>query len=278
MSLVQCYDQLGPSVRLTPERSLAIVEAALPHAVRALGGTVELDVHAAPCSPKAARGGSLIPAWPHKDDSGRVTIDHVDDWGALLSAWVSSVQPAEQALALDLVRAGERVWIGIANDVLQLFVPDPPEGTYSMVRHHALMLAAATIWLGSDAVSRWRRAHASAAGRFLLRHGAEPLWSAIDAAQRGLDRLLRNPQCYQPASEVLRWLDRDSSARSAYVDYLGAASLGVAAALDAMLASRSTPEPWLQKTIAESHSDPDFNCAWIEDCATRLTQPLEVTR
>ena len=278
MSLAQLYDRLGPSVGLTPERAARIVAAALPHAVSALGGNVELDVHAAPVSPGEARGGSLIPAWPHTDEAGGVTIDYVDDWGALLSAWICSVQPAEEALALDLVRSGERVWIGIANDVLQLFVPDPPEGTYSMVRHHALMLAAATIWLGSEAVGRWRRAHASVAQGFLLRHGAAPLWSAIDAAERGLEALLSNPRCRQPAPDALRWLDADASARTAYVDYLGAASLGVAAALDAILASSSTPEAWLQEAVAESHSDPDFNRAWIEACVARLDQPLEVTR
>jgi hypothetical protein len=278
MSLVQVYDRLGSSVRLEPERAASIVAAALPHAVSALGGKVDLHVHAAPVDPRAARGGSLIPAWPHKDDAGGVTIDYVDDWGALLAAWVSSVRPAEQALALDLVRSGERVWIGIANDVLQVFVPDPPEGTYSMVRHHALMLAAATIWLGSDAGSRWRRAHASAAQGFLLGHGTGPLWSTIDAAERGLEALLSEPRCRQPAPDVLRWLEADSGARTAYVDYLGAASLGVAAALDAMLASSSTPEAWLERAVAEWHPDPDFNRAWIKTCVARLNQQLEVTR
>jgi hypothetical protein len=278
MSLLQLYERLGPSVRLEPERAASIVAAALPHAVSALGGNVKLDVHAAPIGPKQARGGSLIPAWPHKDASGGVTIDYVDDWGVLLSAWVSSVQPAEQALALDLVRSGERVWIGIANDVLQVFVQDPPEGTYSMVRHHALMLTAATIWLGSDAVSRWRRAHAGAAQGFLRRHGGEPLWSAIDAAERGLGALLSDPRGRQPAPDALGWLEADSSARTAYLDYLGAASLGVAAALEAMLASSSSRQPWLGQAVAEWHADPDFNRAWIEACVARLNQQLEVAR
>ena len=278
MSLVQVYDRLGSSVRLEPERAASIVAAALPHAVSALGGKVDLHVHAAPVDPRAARGGSLIPAWPHKDDAGGVTIDYVDDWGALLAAWVSSVRPAEQALALDLVRSGERVWIGIANDVLQVFVPDPPEGTYSMVRHHALMLAAATIWLGAAAAGRWRRAHASAAHSFLLRHGAEPLWGAIDAAERGLGALLADPRCRQPAPDALRWLEADPGARAAYVDYLGAASLGVAAVLDAMLASGVLLEAWLERAVAEWHADPDFNRAWIETCVARLHPRLEVTR
>src|SRR6266508_4278133 len=83
----------------------------------------------------------------------------------------------------------QRVWIGIANDVLQLFVADPPPGTYSMVRHHALILAAATAWLGPAATSAWHAAHV-AAGATFARSCDRPLLDAIEAAECGLETRL----------------------------------------------------------------------------------------
>ena len=87
----------------------------------------------------------------------------------------------------------------IANDVLQLFVLDPPAGTYSMVRHHALMLAAATAWLGRDAKHAWGALHASAGMRY-VRAQVRPLWDAIEAADilRGQRCFVRQPHFYCP--------------------------------------------------------------------------------
>ena len=66
----------------------------------------------------------------------------------MLASWCAALGdvPDEVASLVDLVKGGERQWVGIANDVLQLYVPDPPARTYSMVRHHALMLVAATLY------------------------------------------------------------------------------------------------------------------------------------
>jgi hypothetical protein len=265
VTLLEVHRQLGPSVVMTQQRAEHIVTAALPHAVSALGENRELRVHARQVSAEASRGGSLIPAWPLRDEHGGVTIEYVADWGALLAGWMSAVQPAERSLALQLVR--QRTWIGIANDVLQLFVPDPPPGTYSMVRHHGLMLAAATTWLGPEAVSQWRIAHASVARDFLNRHADARLWDVIHTAERGLDSLLSDTRTRQPAVQALTWLDSDPAARQKFVDYLGAASLGVLAVLDALAEPGETSEVWLRRVVAEWHPDPDFNRSWIEASA-----------
>ena len=268
MSLVEVYRRLGTAARLDADLAARIVAEAKPHAAAALG-RVEVQVDARQVRPHEARGGSLIPAWPLRNATGGVTIEYVEDWGALLAGWLQCVEPAKR----ESVDLRQRVWIGIANDVLQLFVADPPNGSYSMVRHHALMLAAATLWLGSESVGHSRRAHASAARTFVHRHGVDGLWSAIDAAERGLDWLLSDTRCRQPAADALAWLDADAVARHAYVDFLGAASLGVAAALEAFAESGSMEEVWLRQALV-LHADPEFNREWMVLSARRLSAPV----
>jgi hypothetical protein len=254
-------ERLGAAARLSPELASRIVAEAKPHA-SALLAREELDVVARQVPPQNARGGSLIPAWPLRNASGGVTIEYVADWGALLAGWLSCLQPAER----EMVDLRQRVWIGIANDVLQLFVIDPPAGRYSMVRHHALMLAAATLWLGPSAARNWQLAHERAARGFLERCAIDGLWTAVDAAERGLDGLLANTRCRQPVGDVLAWLDSDSAARAAYTSFLGAASLGVAAALAAFVDSRLSAHDWLQQALV-LHARRDFNRDWMERLA-----------
>lgn len=263
MSLVEVYGGLGVR-RLAERHAQAIVAEAMPHAVATLGlpaGTV-LPVSATAVVAEVARGGSIIPAWPMRRADGSVVIEYVDDWGALLAGFLVATGAAQS----DAVVLTQRVWIGIANDVLQLFVADPPAGTYSMVRHHALMLVAATAWLGPAAISAWHAAHV-AAGAAFVRSCDRPLHEAIEAAERGLDTLLEDERAHLPAARALAWLDNDSAARKLYLEYLGAASLGVAALLRSMLASDLDTAAWLTRAVKDLHANPDFNRAWIEECA-----------
>jgi hypothetical protein len=264
VSLKQTYRRLvGDGGRLDEPHAQAIVADAMPHAVATLGlplGTV-LPVAAKVVAPAVARGGSLIPAWPIRQTDGTVVIESVDDWSVLLSGFLA----ATGADQFDSVTLAQRVWIGVANDVLQLFVADPPPGTYSMVRHHALMLAAATAWLGAGAISAWRAAHA-AAGAAFARSCDRPVHEAIEAAERGLETLLADERAHQPAARALAWLDVDPAAGKLYHDYLGAASLGVAAVLDALPTSDPDQAAWLTHAVKDLHANPDFNRVWIAEC------------
>lgn len=274
MSLRTQYQQLQAVALLNEGRANQIVQAAMPH-TRALllpsdGLAPELHVRAQLVSASGARGGSLIPAWPFRDDDGSVTIEFVEDWGVMLATWCSLLADAATAPGevTALMASGQRQWVGIANDVLQKYVPDPPEGTYSMVRHHALMLGAATLWLGPAAAARWQAAHSAAARVFLndLQFGAvgnAGLWDAISAAERGLATLLADPRAQAAAEDVLGWLEADAEARLTYRLYLGAASLGIAALL-ANAPTLDHPTAWLQSLIYERHPDPEFNRDWIE--------------
>jgi len=275
VSFTEVYHRLGEAGgRLDDHRAQAIAAEAMPHAVATLGLPAEtvLPVSAIAVAPEVARGGSIIPAWPMRQPDGSVVIEYVDDWGALLAGFLSTASADPRSAAPRGARQSnsailaQRVWIGIANDVLQLFVTDPPPGTYSMVRHHALMLAAATAWLGTAAISAWHAVHV-AAGAAFVRSCDRPLHEAIEAAERGLETLLDDERAHQPAAHALGWLDVDPKAGKLYIDYLGAASLGVAAVLNALPAADADRAAWLTHAVKELHADPDFNRVWIEECA-----------
>jgi hypothetical protein len=166
-------------------------------------------------------------------------------------------------MLVELVASGERQWVGIANDVLQLYVPNPPDGTYSMIRHHALMLVAATLWLGRERARRWLDAHSAVARAFLDRLEPGRLWDAIGEAELALRALLADPRAHRSAEDVVRWLETDADSAAAYRTYLGAATQGGAPLL-ATAPADDDPSAWVQALIYEQHPHPDFNRDRIE--------------
>jgi hypothetical protein len=215
--------------------------------------------------PSVATGGCLIPAWPIRGEDGSVTIEHVADWGVLLAGWSEAAGTSDDpTLDVDaLLGGGERLWVGIANDVLQMYVPDPPAGTYSMVRHHALMLGAATLWLKPERARQWQRAHGLAARAFLRRLDGGSLWDGVAAAERGLATLLADPRGRAEPEVVVRWLDEDRAAAAAYRRFHGAASLGIAALL-ATAPDQADLADWLRDLVHHEHPRADFNRDRIE--------------
>jgi hypothetical protein len=67
---------------------------------------------------------------------------------------------------------------------------------------------------------------------------------------------------------VVGWLDADPAAAAAVRDYLGAASLGIAALL-ATAPVTGNPAPWLHALIYDEHPSPAFNRDRIEAFAAR---------
>ena len=269
MSLLARYRRLRHAAQLDEDRANEIVRTARPYAAALLEPTVPdagaLHVTARCIDPAVATGGSLIPAWPIRREDGSVTIEFVADWGVLLTGWSAATGTSDDpTLDIDaLIGNGDRLWVGIANDVLQMYVPDPPAGTYSMVRHHALMLGAATLWLGPDRADRWQHAHTLAARAFLRRLGGSSLWDAIRSAEQRLATLLADRRGRARPEDVLRWLDDDREAATAYRDFHGAASLGIAALL-ATAPTHASITGWLRDLVQDEHPRPAFNCDRIE--------------
>ena len=273
MSLIGVYDRLRDAARMDERRANEIVHAARPFAAAVLAPDDPtpdaLAVTARLVSSAEAKGGSLIPAWPIRAADGSVTIELVDDWGAALAGWRMAVGDASEIDVDALIDSGERLWVGIANDVLQLYVPDPPAGTYSMVRHHALMLAAATLWLGPERTRLWRQAHTLAARGFLSRLGGRSLDAGITDAEHGLTRLLADRRGNVSAEQALRWLDADADAARDFLQFHGAASLGIVALLE-RAPDDGEPSRWLHQLVMQEHPQPAFNHDWIAELAERI--------
>lgn len=267
-SIIATYHALRPYAIMDEARTRRIVAEAEPFAIAALAGLEQppasLQVTTRLVEPRSARGGLLVPAWPFRQDDGSVVIEFVADWGVMLAAWCCSIdEPAEaRALIDDLARSGERPWMGIANDVMQLYVPDPPAESYSMVRHHALMLACATLWLGAERSRLWHQAHVYTARSFLRKLGGRPLWEGVARAERALDDLLSDPRAKGSQEAALAWLAEDTEAAEAYTIYLTAGSLGIAALLDTV--PEGDTVEWQRSGIRDGHPRPDFNRAEIE--------------
>ena len=281
LRLGEAYAWLGPTARLDEAAAATIVAAARPHAVAALADMATppaLRVAVELVEPATNPGGSLIPAWPVVQPDGSVLIRFVRDWGVMLAAWRElAVAAGSDPDQLDaLVRGGERLWIGIANDVLQMYVPTPPPATYSMVRHHALMLAAATLWLGPERAERWRAAHARVAGAFVRSLKGRSPGREIARAERGLSSLLANPASRSGPTETIAWLAADPAAGTAYARYLAAASLGVAALLQR--APRTDYAAWLRRAVATRHRGRDFNRAQIRAFVRSLDRDEDAPR
>lgn len=278
MSLRERYDHLRAVALLDDQRVGEIIAAARPRAAALLPSRQSAGdprVSGRLVAPSAATGGSLIPAWPSLNPDGSATIEYVADWGVLLAGWSEAAGASDEPdldpdLDIDgLIGSGERLWVGIANDVLQMFVPNPPEGTYSMVRHHALMLGAATLWLGPERARLWQQVHTVAARAFLRRLSGVSLWDGVSAAERGLTMLLADPRSRAQPTEVLGWLERDVAAAAAYRAFHGAASLGIAALL-ATAPAAGDPTSWLCNLVHHEHPRPEFNRDRIETFASAV--------
>lgn len=273
VSLGSVYERLSRAVRLTDARASEMVRDALPHALSTLDSVSTrpplLRVSGALVEASASIGGSLVPAWPIRNVDGSVTIQFVEDWGAMLATWRDALnEPASELERMDsLILSGDRIWVGVANDTMQLFVPDPPAEDYSMVRHHALMLVAATLWLGPDRAKEWLYAHDLAARDFLSRTTPERLWASVDGAERGIRSLMQDPRSRMDARRVLEWLDSDAAAAATYSEYLQATSLGIAALLD--IVPKADWLAWLRHAVAKEHARSDFNVETIERYAAK---------
>ena len=64
------------------------------------------------------------------------------------------------------------------------------------------------------------------------------------------------------------WLEADAASATTYRDYLGAASLGLAALL-ATAPAEGDASAWVQSLVYDEHPDPDFNRDRIEAFARR---------
>jgi hypothetical protein len=105
---------------------------------------------------REAAYGNFMLSWPVPLGPDVTTLRHLPEGAFFLKLLDLAYQP--ELAVLPHLRTclwdGSRLELAFTNDVLQVQAAGPP-GPYSMVRHHALVLHAATHWLDEPARSRW---------------------------------------------------------------------------------------------------------------------------
>ena len=250
-------------------------EYAQPHALSALGTLASAQQVGSllPVIPQVipveeGKFGQLMPAWP-VTDARPVPIYILKNWGLALFLLRATVgEPAGASAAVDaLFRDHSRIQIGITNDVLQGFVGDPPR--YSFVRHHALMLFLATLWLPEPQRRGWLEIFGYCSRTLdrecRLSAESDPLGWLEAAAAAGARILAEHGPSTRHDEGVATFLT-NRSLLAEYLPYLGATSLAVAAlAHQHDLCPPDERPAWRTRQVTAGHADPDFNTTWILD-------------
>lgn len=165
--------------RVTPADTARWIDKAqsriepLRKAISATGGRSR-RVTARVSDPSDAAFGSFMLSWlvPQGED---VELNHLPDGRFFLRLLRLAYRPLldrEPDLRLCLLD-GSRLELAFTNDVLQAQAAGPL-GSYSMVRHHALVLHAATRWLDDPARGRWLRIYEECANGLVSRRSMRP--------------------------------------------------------------------------------------------------------
>lgn len=105
--------------------------------------------------------GPLMPAWPVVA-GGQHEVRCLGEWREyleLLRDTYSRASDKAGSLLDTMAGRSDRVAVGVMNDVLQVQMTSVPDSQYSMIRHHAIMLLAATEWLPEERRPFWRDAY-----------------------------------------------------------------------------------------------------------------------
>jgi hypothetical protein len=165
----RCHQWVATARRHAAELLLLAGTAARPAAVR----------HETVHNPAAWPFGRFMSAWLDETAEPRV-LRHLPDAGFFMRLLEQTYAPElrsrpDRALLL----AGDtRLEVSLTNDALQIQLQTIPD--YSMVRHHALMLFEATLWLEEPARSGWLSLYDELAGTPETRPGLDEV-AAIEA-------------------------------------------------------------------------------------------------
>lgn len=203
--------------------------------------------------------GPFMLTW-FKDRTSEPIIYYLEEQGTYLelAATCMSSALAEDVLVRQALSDGSRVRISITNDVLQVMAPTPP-GQYSMVRHHALMFLAATLWLPDDQRNRWlqlyRASLEAVRPELELASDLKLLLSEIENSafrvfERGTDhsekRRLRSAKEFR---------DEDRDAVTRYILYCNAAVAVLAERLSLARDRGWSEQAWLAREVVRYRSD-----------------------
>jgi len=263
------YLRYREALVVTPARAAAIVTEAQPLAQALLadrashvGSNGLLPVEPRLIPAERGRYGYLLPAWP-EPDKRPVPLYLMPSFGLLAYLWRGSIGEPEDERAAVTARflSGERLWVGLANDVLQPFVPDPPPGTYRMYRHHALMLYCATTWLPPASRDGWLRLYNHGARWAIAHHGLvakrDPIaW--LDAADERASAFYDRYGAQVCTEDAVRAFLAEPE-HAEYTLFFNVSNIGIAAlAAQSRQQAASDQQEWLRHMVNVAHADSDF--------------------
>lgn len=242
------------------------IAAVMPRAMEVVNWTrpvvdATMTVHAVPVANTAlAPYGPFMLSWfdGHTHDA---TIYYLTDYGIYyaLAERCFSAFLADDGLTSRALRGLARVRIAITNDVLQVMSPQAP-GRYSMIRHHALVLFAATRWLPTPQRATWMAVYA--ASLTALRGRAHPnvemrgfLDQVEDAA---LSTFEDHKASVRDVESAFHFVQDESASVARIADYLLYTSAAVGLVSDrwqAAMAAGWTEASWLAGEIRRYHCD-----------------------
>lgn len=225
---------------------------------------------AADPAPVVARGADDPVDWPygrfmltwleHESDPRR--IRHLPDGGFFLDVLDLSLRPVfERDTALRLaLRDESRIEMAITNDVLQIQLRGLTAAQgYSMIRHHALMLFYAALWLEEPARGRWLGIFDGALSHLDAQPGGRPGADRLDRVERdGFALSLELAGASADDGEARRLLERPEELR-AFLDYqlYASAAIGLLWRQYRRLAGSSRAD-WERRHLADGYLSPAY--------------------
>lgn len=172
----------------------------LPHAPR-VDRVVELPP---PDGPGAAPHGAWMLTWPDLEPQ-RARIHRLADGGAFLDLLEHAYQPVLTAKPRlrTVLQNGARLELSVTNDVLQVQLRQSER--YSMIRHHALMLFEATLWLEPASRYTWGELCSAVADLVMADRSAPPSTTELDDIEAdGLTAVRASLADGRPSAEIAR--------------------------------------------------------------------------
>lgn len=255
-----------------------------PEAIRPWSALKESEAEAWADGVRGAVAALLDPA--QADAVARVKVKQGDEqdspYGPFLGSWIDPTGPTITVLEnwayplwlmfrdtpelLSDAHPGEakrrcriRLRMGVTNDVWQPFVPGPPSG-YSMVRHHALMLAGAWTWLPPADQREWAHVLEVTCRRAVTLFGGATA-SVLDQ----MDDAERNAASVWTAERT-----RSEVAESRLATFYLWASVALAVLVQPLSALNAEDQQEQLRRWATDHRLPDFNRNRIKTAWKRL--------
>ncbi|MGC8488481.1 MAG: hypothetical protein ACP5QO_09735 [Clostridia bacterium] len=150
---------LSPWARIGPVEGRVWTSAVKPTVMKLSGGADNERItrlYARPDRAEHSPYGWSVGSWI-EEERGVPVVHVLPDWSIPLAFTFGQLPEhlTDPAILGRMVKA--RLRMGVAADVWEPFVPQPPSTHYSLVRHPALMMAGSWSWLGVTERELWRR-------------------------------------------------------------------------------------------------------------------------